>query len=63
MSWRFAERSMMTPGGPPIYPFKTVIPIAGFFMVLQGIAEVLRCLVALKTGAWPERFADVQEAP
>jgi TRAP-type mannitol/chloroaromatic compound transport system permease small subunit len=40
-----------------------VIPVAGFFMVVQGIAEVLRCLVALKTGAWPERFADVQEAP
>lgn len=63
MSWRFKERSMMTPGGPPIYPFKTVIPIAGGFMVLQGIAEVLRCVIALKTGAWPDRFADVQEAP
>jgi TRAP-type mannitol/chloroaromatic compound transport system permease small subunit len=62
MSWRFAERSMMTPGGPPIYPFKAVIPVAGLFMVLQGIAEVLRCVIALKTGAWPERFADVQEA-
>jgi TRAP-type mannitol/chloroaromatic compound transport system permease small subunit len=63
MSWRFGERSMMTPGGPPIYHFKAVIPIAGFFMILQGIAEVLRCVVALKTGVWPERFEDVQEAP
>jgi TRAP-type mannitol/chloroaromatic compound transport system permease small subunit len=63
MSWRFGERSMMTPGGPAIYPFKTVIPIAGACMVLQGIAEVLRCVLALKTGSWPERFADVQEAP
>lgn len=63
MSWRFGERSMMTPGGPPIYPFKMVIPIAGFFTVLQGIAEVLRCVIALKTGVWPERFEDVQEAP
>jgi TRAP-type mannitol/chloroaromatic compound transport system permease small subunit len=63
MSWRFGERSMMTPGGPPIYPFKMVIPIAGFFTVLQAIAEVLRCVVALKTGVWPERFEDVQEAP
>jgi TRAP-type mannitol/chloroaromatic compound transport system permease small subunit len=63
MSWRFGERSMMTPGGPPIYHFKAVIPIAGFFMILQGIAEVLRCALALKTGVWPERFEDVQEAP
>jgi TRAP-type mannitol/chloroaromatic compound transport system permease small subunit len=63
MSWRFKERSMMTPGGPPIYPFKIVIPVAGFFMLLQGTAEVLRCLIALRTGVWPERFADVQEAP
>jgi TRAP-type mannitol/chloroaromatic compound transport system permease small subunit len=63
MSWRFGERSMMTPGGPPIYPFKIVIPVAGFFTVLQGIAEVLRCVIALNTGVWPERFEDVQEAP
>lgn len=63
MSWGFGERSMMTPGGPPIYHFKTVIPIAGFFTVLQGIAEVLRCIMALRTGVWPARFEDVQEAP
>ncbi len=63
MSWRFRERSPSSPGGPPIYPFKTVIPIAGFFIGLQGIAEVLRCLVAIRTGRWPDRFADVQEQP
>jgi TRAP-type mannitol/chloroaromatic compound transport system permease small subunit len=63
MSWRFGERSMMTPGGPPIYPFKIVIPVAGFFTVLQGVAEVMRCSIALKSGVWPERFEDVQEAP
>lgn len=63
MSWRFGERSPSSPGGPPIYPFKTVIPIAGIIIGLQGIAEVLRCLVALRTGRWPDRFADVQEQP
>jgi len=40
-----------------------VIPIAGFFIALQGVAEVLRCIVAIRTGQWPERFEDVQEAP
>jgi len=63
MSWRFGERSMMTPDGPPIYPFKTVIPLAGFFTALQGVAEVMRCVIALRTGRWPDRFEDVQEAP
>ena len=63
MSWRFKERSPTSPSGPPIYHFKTVIPIAGLFIGVQGIAEVLRCLVAIRTGRWPERFADVQEQP
>lgn len=63
MSWRFQERSPTSPSGPPIYHFKTVIPVAGLFIGVQGIAEVLRCLVAIRTGRWPERFADVQEQP
>jgi TRAP-type mannitol/chloroaromatic compound transport system permease small subunit len=63
MSWRFKERSPTSPSGPPIYHFKTVIPVAGFFIGVQGIAEVLRCILAIRTGRWPERFADVQEQP
>ncbi len=63
MSWRFHERSPTSPSGPFIYPFKTVIPVAGLFIGVQGIAEVLRCLVAIRTGHWPERFSDVQEQP
>ena len=63
MSWRFKERSPMLAGRPADLSFQTVIPIAGFFMALQGIAEVLRCMVAIRTGRWPERFADVQEQP
>jgi TRAP-type mannitol/chloroaromatic compound transport system permease small subunit len=63
MAWGFKERSIAVPSGPPIYPFKAVIPIAGALIALQGISEVLRCVVAMKTGVWPERFEDVQEAP
>jgi TRAP-type mannitol/chloroaromatic compound transport system permease small subunit len=63
MSWRFGERSMLTPSGPPLYNFKTVIPVAGFFTALQGVAEVMRAIIALRTGRWPARIADVQEAP
>src|SRR5437660_10015720 len=59
-SWRIAEHSV-TANGPPIYHFKTVIPIAGALVMLQGIAEVVRCVVCLQTGEWPARLHDVAE--
>jgi TRAP-type mannitol/chloroaromatic compound transport system permease small subunit len=59
-SWRISEHSV-TANGPPIYHFKTVIPIAGALVMLQGIAEVVRCVVCLKTGEWPARLHDVAE--
>ena len=60
-SWRILEHSAVTADGPPIYPFKTIIPIAGALVMLQGVAEIVRCIVCLKTGAWPERLKDVAE--
>ena len=61
ISWRINEHSNVTADGPAIYPFKTVIPIAGAFVLLQGLAEIVRCIVCLKTGAWPSRLKDVSE--
>ncbi len=60
-SWRIAEHSNVTADGPPVYHFKTVIPIAGALVMLQGIAEIVRCVVCLKTGEWPSRLKDVAE--
>lgn len=60
-SWRILEHSNVTANGPPVYHFKTVIPIAGALVMLQGIAEIVRCFVCLKTGVWPSRLADVAE--
>lgn len=60
-SWRIGERSTVTAEGPPVYHFKTVIPVAGVLVMLQGLAEVARCVVCLRTGAWPERLRDVEE--
>jgi TRAP-type mannitol/chloroaromatic compound transport system permease small subunit len=60
-SWRILEHSNVTAEGPPVYHFKTVIPIAGALVMLQGIAEIIRCVFCLKTGAWPIRLADVAE--
>ena len=44
-SWRIAEHSNVTADGPPVYHFKSVIPIAGALIMLQGIAEIVRCVV------------------
>lgn len=60
-SWRIAEHSTTTSSGPPIYHFKTIIPIAGTLMMLQGLSEMVRCVICLKTGVWPERSKDAEE--
>jgi len=60
-SWRIAEHSNVTAEGPPVYHFKSVIPIAGMLVMLQGLAEIVRCIACLKTGAWPERLKDAEE--
>src|SRR3989338_1843085 len=61
LSWRIGEHSTVTAEGPPVYHFKTVIPIACALVILQGLAEILRCVVCLRTGAWPSRLEDVEE--
>jgi len=61
ISWRIGEHSSVTAEGPPIYHFKTVIPIAGALIILQGAAEIVRCIVCLRTGEWPSRLKDVTE--
>lgn len=60
-SWQILEHSNVTADGPPVYHFKSVIPIAGALVLLQGIAEVVRCIVCLRTGEWPARLHDVAE--
>lgn len=60
-SWAISEHSNVTADGPPIYPFKTIIPVAGAFILVQGIVEIIRCVICLKQGEWPSRAEDVQE--
>ena len=60
-SWRIAEHSNVTADGPPVYHFKSIIPIAGALIMLQGFAEIVRCVVCLQTGEWPSRLKDVSE--
>ena len=60
-SWAINEHSNVTANGPPVYHFKSVIPLAGALILLQGFAEIARCVICLKTGEWPSRLKDVAE--
>jgi len=60
-SWSINEHSNVTAEGPPVYQFKTVIPVAGVLVMLQGLAEIVRCVICLRTGEWPERLKDAEE--
>ena len=60
-SWAINEHSNVTADGPPVYPFKTIIPIAGAFLLAQGVVEIVRCILCLKQGYWPSREQDVEE--
>ena len=55
------EISINSPAGIPVFPLKTILPIASGFLLLQGIAETIRCILCLKTGEWPARMHDVEE--
>lgn len=65
--WIFANESLaiheqtFSPEPLPLWPFKFVIPAAGFGLMLQGIVEIVRCVVCIRDGAWPSREADVEE--
>lgn len=60
-SWRYREVSWNSPARIQIYFFKTLIPVAGALLILQGVAEILRCWRAMRTGEWLARLEDVRE--
>ncbi|MBN9408062.1 MAG: TRAP transporter small permease subunit [Burkholderiales bacterium] len=60
-SWAAGERSALTANGLPVYPLKSLIPLAGALLMMQGLAEILRCVACIRQGAWAPRVEDVQE--
>ena len=60
-SWQYGEVSVMSPANVPIFQFKTVIVAAGILLFIQGLAQVCRCIVCIRTGKWPEHAEDVEE--
>jgi TRAP-type mannitol/chloroaromatic compound transport system permease small subunit len=60
-SIRFREVSIFSPAGVPVFPLKTLIPVTGVLLLLQGIAEIIRCILCIRSGRWPQRLHDVEE--
>jgi TRAP-type mannitol/chloroaromatic compound transport system permease small subunit len=65
--WTFAQESLAIKESTfsatplPLYPFKFMIPVAGFMLLLQGLVEIVRCIQCLQAGEWPSREEDVEE--
>ncbi len=66
--WKYASRSIgygevsvNSPAGIPIYQFKTIIVVAGILLAIQGMAQICRCIIALREGAWPPLAEDIEE--
>ena len=60
-SWRYLEVSSFSPANIPIYQFKSIIVAAGILLLLQGFAQILRCIICIRTNAWPRHLEDVEE--
>lgn len=60
-AFKLREVSVNSPVGVPVWQLKFLIPFAGFFLTLQGVAEALRCVLCLRVGQWPQRLHDVEE--
>lgn len=60
-SWRYGETSVFSPAGIPVYQFKTVIVAAGVLLFIQGIAQVFRCIIAIRTNVWLRAADDIEE--
>ncbi len=60
-SWFYREVSSASPANIPIFQLKAVIPAAGALLLLQGVAQVCRCILCLREGHWPAHLEDVED--
>jgi TRAP-type mannitol/chloroaromatic compound transport system permease small subunit len=61
MSVMFRELSIFSPAGIPVFPLKALIPVTGVMLFIQGSADIARCIICIREGAWPQRMHDVEE--
>lgn len=62
LSWQRQERAMASAWMPPLYPLKSVLPVALGLLLLQGASEFLKCVHAIRTGAWLTKQRSIEEA-
>jgi TRAP-type mannitol/chloroaromatic compound transport system permease small subunit len=60
-SWRFMEVSVNSPAGIPVFQFKSIIVLAGALLIIQGVAQVFRCILCIRTGEWLAHEEDIEE--
>lgn len=60
-SIRYREVSIFSPAGVPVFPLKMLIPVTGVLLLLQGLAEIIRCVLCIRSNEWPQRLHDVEE--
>jgi TRAP-type mannitol/chloroaromatic compound transport system permease small subunit len=60
-SWGYGEVSVNSPAGVPIFQFKTIIAAAGILLFIQGIAQVMRCIMCMRDGYWTHAKDDIEE--
>ena len=53
LSWIRGERGMDTAWMPIMGPIKTALPVGVFFLLVQGVSELLKSLYAVTRGRWP----------
>ncbi len=66
--WKYASRSVgyrevsvNSPAGVPIFQFKLIMVAAGIVLFIQGIAQVMRCIMCVRDGYWTRATDDVEE--
>lgn len=60
-SWGYTEVSVNSPAGIPIFQFKSIMVAAGILLLIQGMAQVCRCILCMREGYWRVAESDVQE--
>lgn len=60
-AFKIREVSVNSPVGIPVWQLKLLIPFGAALLALQGVAEVLRCILCIRDDAWPARLHDVEE--
>lgn len=61
LAWKIKETSWSSPAQIQIYMVKAMIPCAGVLLTIQGLSELFRCIICIRTGQWPARMVVAEE--